>query len=168
MGYYDNVKDSVKDDDSGNKANFDSLRKAAEETSEEEKEGDDTSIEVLEEGISKEAPGKTQKEKRKQEQQETDQSPDAEAGGSKDLMPSSGSSTTDSSSGQESSSSTGSSLPGGSSVSPGSNSSSRTDSGTSSSGSRSSSGDLSAIERKLDEIIDQNERMIRILEGFGS
>jgi hypothetical protein len=52
MSYYDNVKDNVKDKGDSGKPNFDTLRQAAEEHSEEEdeKKGDGTEIEVLEEG----------------------------------------------------------------------------------------------------------------------
>lgn len=57
MSYYDNVKDSIRDNNkegksksSGSGPSFDTLKKAAEETSEEEKEEkDNTPIEVLEE-----------------------------------------------------------------------------------------------------------------------
>lgn len=170
MGYYDNVKDSVEDEDSRDKANFESLRQAAEETSEEEKEGDDTDIEVLEEGISKDAPGKTQKEKQKQQQQET-----GDAGGksgSEGLMPSSGSSDAQDSSKQSSTGSTGSSLTtgsgSGSSSSPGSGMGSGSTSTSGSTASGPVSGDMESIEEKLDRIIEQNDRMIRILESFGS
>lgn len=55
MGYYDNVKDNVrgKEGSNSNKPSFDTLKEAAEETSNEsdkEEGGDDTPIEVLEEG----------------------------------------------------------------------------------------------------------------------
>jgi len=56
MGYYDNVKNSIKDEGSQNTSsstgsNFDTLKQAAEEDSNsEEEKKDDTPIEVLEEG----------------------------------------------------------------------------------------------------------------------
>ncbi len=50
MNYYDNVKDTVKNNKSGSGGGgFDTLKEAAEEGIDEE-EGDDTPIEVLEEG----------------------------------------------------------------------------------------------------------------------
>ncbi len=48
MNYYDNVKDTVRNSSSGSGGGFDTLKEAAEESIEDE--GDDTPIEVLEEG----------------------------------------------------------------------------------------------------------------------
>lgn len=110
MNYYDNVKDTVKDKGSGS-AGFDTLKKAAEETSEEdEDQGDDTPIEVLEEG------GLDQK----------------------------------------------------------TNASSKESSETSNTvrenfnEGKTVEGDFSGLEEKLDKIIEQNAKMIEILESFAS
>lgn len=64
MNYYDNVKDAVKDkgDSSNNDASFDTLKEAAEETDVEpdEEKGDETPIEVLEDGgLREESPSKS-------------------------------------------------------------------------------------------------------------
>lgn len=117
MGYYDSVKDNVKNtDNEGSKpGNFETLRKAAEEESEEESEGDNTEIEVLEEGLNQQSSNVQQSQKTRQKPQ-----------------------------------------------------SSETMQSSSSKGSGNVSGDLSSVEDKLDRIIDQNERMIEILESFGS
>ncbi|MFB6147544.1 MAG: hypothetical protein ABEJ66_01535, partial [Candidatus Nanohaloarchaea archaeon] len=89
MGYYDSVKDSVEEEDSRDEANFETLRKAAEESSEpdDEREGDDTDIEILEEGISEDAPGKTQKEKKKEQRQQESQGSGPDAAQSQDSSP---------------------------------------------------------------------------------
>ncbi len=113
MGYYDSVKDNVKGDGDGDSsvsgASFDTLKEKAENSSEDEENGDDTQIEVLEEG------------------------------------------------GLNKSSETGSqSSAGGNSMTG------------SSSGSVSRDTDLSSLEQKLDKIIEQNQRMIEVLESFGS
>ncbi len=139
MGYYDRVKDSIREENSSEEendssgagtsdssapsGNFDTLREAAENTEvEDEEEGDDTPIEVLEEdGLSEQAPGR-QREKRDRE----GQAPERNGGRERSSEP------------QESS------------------------------GSREISGDTSDIEDKLDRIIEQNARMIEILEGFGN
>ncbi len=109
ISYYDNVKDDVKDQNTGEKANFDALRKAAEESSEDDKEGDDTEIEVLEDGL-----------KRAREKVEDSQQP---------------------------------------SLGEGQESRQSTESGAAGAG-------PAALEQKLDRIIEQNERMIDILESF--
>ena len=83
MSYYDNVKDNIrtknkkKKEKEGDKmtGNFDSLREAAEQT-EDNEEGDDTPIEVLEEdGLSTESP---KKRKQKQERQRTQENNEQE------------------------------------------------------------------------------------------
>lgn len=140
MSYYDNVKNNVKDDDDTGKPNFETLRKAAEETSEnEDEDGDDTEIEVLEDGLGKK------------------ESSEGGSGGldSMDLNKKAGPS---SSQGQENM-----------------DQSSQDESQVSQSRSKKqpqrassdSSQDLSSLEDKLDTIIDQNQRMIEILESFG-
>lgn len=129
MGYYDSVKDSIRDDNNGSKdegdnmnsgsGNFDTLKQNAEESSEKEDEnkGDDTPIEVLEEdGLKREAPSQN-----------------------------------NSNDSQTSSTSQGNPLT--------SQDSNNADS--------SGSADMSSVEDKLDKIIDQNQRMIEILESFG-
>lgn len=122
MGYYDSVKDSVRENNSKNEAagggNFDTLKEKAEETSDEEDKGDDTPIEVLEEdGLSQENPNK---------QEKSNKSPKNPGSGSNPL--------TDSNSGSEN---------------------------------RDVSGDLSDLEEKMDKMIEQNRKMIEILESFG-
>lgn len=112
MEYYDKIKDSVKENNAGGNtntagsSNFDTLREAAEESSEQdqEKEGDDTKIEVLEEGL----------ESRKVKQEKEPQTETKENNQSSENISSSG------------------------------------------------------IEERLDKIIEQNERIIEVLESFGS
>lgn len=126
MSYYDNVKDSVKDEKkeaksssngSGGTGNFSTLKEEAEKNINEDK-NDDTPIEVLEEG---------------------------------------GLSSKSSSSGSQSSQNSSS----GSSGNPMTQSSDNTSSGG-------QSVDASGIEEKLDRIIEQNARMIEVLESFGN
>lgn len=85
MSYYDNVKENIRSRNAGNSeneegdgvtGNFDSLKEAAQENQNEEEEGDDTPIEVLEEdGISTESPSqKRKKQQQQQRQQSTQQS----------------------------------------------------------------------------------------------
>ncbi len=105
ISYYDNVKDDVKDQNTGEKANFDTLRKAAEESSGEETEGDDTEIEVLEEGL-KRSRGKAEDSRSQPPEPDQVSRESADASGS------------------------------------------------------------DVLEQKLDRIIEQNERMIDILESF--
>ena len=118
MGYYDSVKDSVKENNKQNKSsanggNFDTLKENAEKTSEEEQKGDDTPIEVLEEdGLTREKPQKKN------------------------------------TSTQSSEDSSGNPL-------------------TSSNPDSTGSQDMKGVEEKLDKIIEQNQRMIEILESFG-
>lgn len=125
MGYYDNVKDDIKDKGSGSSggSNFDTLKKAAEETSgePEEEKGDDTPIEVLEEGGLGQRPSKQKSQQPSQQKQQ-------------EIQPRQRSGQQD----------TGS-----------------TDAAT-------AEADLSGLEDKLDRIIQQNDRMIEILESFGS
>lgn len=128
MNYYDNVKDAVKDDDNDksnnsglNSASFDTLKEEAEKTDVEpdEEKGDDTPIEVLEDGgLSEQPPGRSQ-----------------------------GAQSSVSNNGSESNANP---FTGGSKESGGSNQ------------------DLSSLEQKLDRIIEQNDKMIQILESFGS
>lgn len=122
MGYYDSVKDSIRDnndDDEGGKmnsgsGNFDTLKQNAEETSEDEDKGDETPIEVLEEdGLKRESSSKKSSESSSSDK---------------------GNPLT-----SENSDSTASTEP----------------------------ADMTGVEDKLDKIIDQNERMIEILESFG-
>lgn len=127
MGYYDNVKNDVKENDDTSKPNFDTLRKAAEETdTDEDREGDDTDIEILEEGLDRGSSG------------------GSSSSGIKEL--------------------------GGDDKQSSSSSGSKNQKNTGSSGSSASgaSADISGVEDKLDKIIEQNERMIDILESFGS
>ena len=126
MSYYDNVKDSVKDEKKeaksssdggggGGAGNFSTLKEEAEKNINED-ENDDTPIEVLEEG------------------------------------------------GIDSGSSSSKSSQSSNSGSPGNPM-------TQSSGSSGSGGesiDASGIEEKLDKIIEQNARMIEVLESFGN
>ena len=125
ISYYDNVKDNVENKGGASGGNFDTLKRAAEKHSEEEKEekqkGDGTSIEILEDGLSRQR----QQTQRTQSSQEQSQS------------------------GSESSSSS----------NPLTN--------NSSDGSQSVDADMSGVEDKLDKIIEQNQRMIDILESFG-
>jgi len=95
MNYYDNVKDTVRNSKSTSGGSFDTLKEAAEESVDEE--GDDTPIEVLEEGGLREKTSSNN-----EQEQET----------------------------------TGSSV------------------------------NSSSLEKKLDRIIEQNDKMIEILESF--
>jgi len=124
MGYYDSVKDSVRENNKENTGSsagggsFDTLKENAEKTSEEENKGDDTPIEVLEEdGLKRENPNK--------QEEKTVSSNESGSTGSNPL----------------------------------------TSSGSSSEGEVSQ--DLSSLESKMDKLIEQNERMIEILESFG-
>ena len=129
MGYYDSIKDSVrennKDEDedenemnsnsSSGSGNFDTLKQNAEETAEEENKGDDTPIEVVDED------------------------------GIKPEMSSDNSNTS------------------GNNTSPKNDGNPLTSNNSGSNG----SADMSGVEDKLDKIIDQNQKMIEILESFG-
>lgn len=121
MGYYDSVKDSVKNNERGaNSAkggNFDTLKENAEQNTKPDGEkGDDTPIEVVEEGgISEETPSENKKSSREESQSSTKNSD-----------------------------------------------------GDNPFTSGSESANVSGLEEKLDKIIEQNERMIEILESFGS
>lgn len=120
MNYYDNVKDTVKGKDSSNSdASFDTLKEEAGKTDVEadEEKGDDTPIEVLEDGGLRE--------------QKTNSS-------------------------SKNRSSSKSSKKSGSSSNPFNGNSSGSESST----------DISSLEQRLDRIIEQNERMIEILESF--
>lgn len=121
MGYYDNVKDDVKGSNDSSKPNFDTLRKAAEETTEsaDEREGDDTDIEVLEDGLER-GSGKSS------------------SSGMKELDSGDASQNTKKAKNEATSTET------------------------------NVSADMSGVEEKLDRIIEQNQRMIEILESFGS
>lgn len=125
MGYYDNVKDDIKDKGSGSSggSNFDTLKKAAEETSgePEEEKGDDTPIEVLEEGGLRQRPAKQKNQQTSQQNQQERQ--------------------TQQQTGQQN---------------------------TGSADAATAEANLSGLEDKLDRIIQQNDRMIEILESFGS
>ena len=126
MSYYDNVKDSVKDEKKeaksssnggggGGSGNFSTLKEEAEKNVNKD-ESDDTPIEVLEEGGL----------------------------------------------------SSGSSSPGARSNSgSGSSGNPMTQSSGNSTGSQVENIDSSGIEEKLDKIIEQNARMIEVLESFG-
>ena len=133
MSYYDNVKDDVKDKGDSSKPNFDTLRQAAEEHSENEdkQEGDDTEIEVLNEtGLKSKSSPQNQQQTRKQPQQnnQTRQktSQNRQQVGSQQQK------------------------------SQRQNASNK------------SNVDRSGVEQKLDKIIEQNKKMIDILESFGS
>lgn len=130
ISYYDNVKDDVDDSNDSSKPNFDTLREAAQENTEpeDEREGDNTQIEILEEGLQRRKRGQTT------------------SGSSQNSMNSSGSTVTESSMGE-------------SSANPMT---------SASSGSESSDPQNPAIEEKLDKLIEQNERIIEVLESFGS
>jgi hypothetical protein len=124
MGYYDSVKDSIKDQERGENSakggNFDTLKENAQEnTNSDDEKGDDTPIEVVDkDGVSRQSPGKTSSQQRD---------------------------------------------------SSGSNSSGQEGSGDNPFTSESSgSADMSGVEDKLDKIIEQNQKMIEILESFGS
>lgn len=131
MSYYDNVKDNVRDggstedDDKSSNASFDTLKEAAEETSEqedEEEKGDNTPIEVLEEGGLEERPaGSSNQQKTQDRSAQRSQSQGENTG-----------------------------------------------SGQGSGNPLTQSSDNSGLEQKLDRIIEQNEKMIEILESFGS
>ncbi|QKQ98091.1 hypothetical protein GKQ38_00945 [Candidatus Nanohaloarchaea archaeon] len=125
MSYYDNVKDSVKDEKEkaksasdggggGGPGNFSTLREEAEKNADNQEE-DDTPIEVLEEGGL----------------QKDSSSSGSDSSGSNPMTQSSQNSSKDVSEG---------------------------------SGSMNSSN----IEEKLDKIIEQNARMIEVLESFGN
>lgn len=122
MSYYDNVKNSVKENKDTGKPNFETLRKAAQESSEseDEKKGDDTEIEVLEDGLNNRS-------------RTVSKSSD-----SRDEPPENGNSQISNKGPSPSETSVG------------------------------SDADLSGVEQKLDRIIEQNRRMIEILESFGS
>jgi hypothetical protein len=114
MAYYDNVKDSVKQNekDKSGKSNFDTLKEKVSEEVENEEEEDDTPIEVVaEDGIEKESTsGKDKKEDGSGENPFTS---DTENSGSESI-------------------------------------------------------DAEGLEQRLDKIIEQNQKMIEILESFGN
>ncbi len=84
MSYYDNVKENIRsknkekresEEGDGMTGNFDSLKEAAQQNQNED-EGDDTPIEVLEEdGISTESPSRKQKKQQQQPQQRQEENP---------------------------------------------------------------------------------------------
>ena len=123
MGYYDSVKDDVKEKaskestSSNNKASFNTLKENAQKESEKEEKdkGDDTPIEVLEEGLEEKSSSRRKV-----------KSSNEESSGSSDSNPLTGNSKTES-----------------------------------------SVEDSGELADKLDTIIDQNQRMIEILESFG-
>lgn len=123
MGYYDSVKDDVKEkaskenSSSNNKASFNTLKENAQKESEKEEKdkGDDTPIEVLEEGLEE-----------KSQNQRKVKSSSEDSLGSSDSNPL-----------------------------------------TSNSKTESSVEDSGELADKLDTIIDQNRKMIEILESFG-
>ncbi len=128
MGYYDEVKKNVRREAQDNEASSDSskpsfskLKEAAQETEPDEEEGDDTEIEVVDEGLER----------------------NKNTSGSR-----SGNSGTSGSS------------PGGNPLTGSSESEGQTGS--------ESSVNFGEVAEKLDRIIEQNERMIEILESFGS
>jgi len=162
MGYYDNVKDSIRDEnsekDTGEEeasgsgsgsgpdaGNFDTLREAAEETKveEDEESGDDTPIEILEEdGLRQEAPSNQRTEASTQRQQKTQKRSQQRT---KEKQRRQGNSN------------------------EGLNKSENVSQASEAQNdSRTVSGDTSDLEDKLDKIIEQNARMIEILEGFGN
>lgn len=137
MGYYDNIKDSVKDQDSRDSStNFETLREAAENTPDDEERSDDTDIEVLEDGISTGSSGKTQKDSKS-------------SGGSKNVGKGSSGVKELSGSGEGNRERK---VAGGQSGDVGKKEISRPE----------------GVEAKLDRIIEQNQRMIEILEGFSN
>lgn len=123
MNYYDNVKDTVKgkNSDGGSNASYDTLKEAAEETDVEadEEKGDDTPIEVLEDG------GLQQKTQESKEKRSKSSESNSNQGGNPLTGKEEGSGGVESE-------------------------------------------DIRSLEERLDKIIDQNERMIQILESFGS
>lgn len=142
MGYYDNVKDSIREENDGEEkketteessssdnsisGNFDTLREAAEETEVDDEEGDNTPIEVLEEdGLKQRSSKKSQQTKTKQVQGKKERSRTQK---------------NDTSSNKASPSNEKNEI----------------------------SGDTSELEDKLDKIIEQNAQMIEILESFGN
>ncbi|MFB6245136.1 MAG: hypothetical protein ABEJ03_02200 [Candidatus Nanohaloarchaea archaeon] len=122
MSYYDSVKENVDDSNDTSRPSFDTLREAAEENSrsEDEREGDDTDIEVLEDGLGgdrnsggsgiEEIGGENdgQEDRKEAEEEKVRKTSQAAVNGN------------------------------------------------------------GAVEEKLDTLIDQNERIIKILESFGS
>jgi hypothetical protein len=162
VSYYDNVKENVKKESSngggsGNSgkskdsskspeaANFDTLREAASETDPEEEGGDDTPIEVLEEdGISRESPKTQQKQQSRSEKSSGQKQRNRGSSGSSSEVHGA------KSSGKIESGGSGSGNP------------------LKNSGSSASTvdADFSAIEEKLDTIIEQNREMVEILRSF--
>lgn len=147
MGYYDNVKDSIRDENDesneeessdssdGINGNFDTLKEAAEETQVEDDEGGDgTPIEVLEEdGLKQEPPsqdGNNPKNRENKSRTKRNQDQTREQKQTDNTV-------SENSTGQDSSR-------------------------------QALSGDTSDLENKLDKIIEQNSKMIEILESFGN
>jgi hypothetical protein len=124
MGYYDSVKDDVKNKNKSSsgdgKGNFDTLKQNASEETEQKKD-DDTPIEVLDEGLDN---------SRRRRQKKS----------------------------SSSSSNSGSNSSDGSGFPPADEENE----------SKAVSADTSGLEQKLDKIIEQNAKMIEILESFGN
>lgn len=127
MGYYDSVKDDIKNSEGNKKSSggsFDTLKESAERnTKPDEQKGDDTPIEVVEEGgIRKESSGQSSRNKKSSEGDKKQQ--ERSSVGSEESSENSGNPFTESS--------------------------------------------QDDLVEKLDTIIDQNQRMIEILESFGN
>lgn len=147
MSYYDNVKDNVKDEkgENSSKPSFDTLREEAEKTSveddEEKASDDDTPIEVLEEGgLRKETPSGKEQNSQPASQQGSPAQPSNQQSNTRQQ-------------GRQENRSTGQP---------------HSQSGGSGTGrSQGKSQDLSSVEDKLDKLIEQNRRIIEVLESFG-
>lgn len=124
ISYYDSVKDNVKGNKDTSKPSFDTLREAAEENtqSDDEREGDDTEIEVLEDGLQQKSRKKRQKQQSPQKKRSEKSRETGDSQESNPMVQSSGS----------------------------------------------GSADTEALEEKLDTMIEQNRKIIEILESFGS
>lgn len=124
MGYYDSVKDDVKNKNSSSSGdgngNFDTLKQNASEETEQKKD-DDTPIEVLDEGLDSS--------RKRRQKKSSSSSSDSGSNSSRD-----------------------------SGFPPTSNDEE----------SKQVSADTSGLEEKLDKIIEQNAKMIEILESFGN
>lgn len=147
MSYYDNVKDSVKDNDDTGKPNFETLRKAAQETSEEEddQKGDGTEIEVLDEnGLNKVSSNSQKRSQTSRQNSQPSQAQNHSQTGQPEKQQARKQEQAQRSQAR------------------------RSQQRNVSQKSSPSDVDLSSLEEKLDTIIDQNERMIEILESFGS
>jgi hypothetical protein len=138
MSYYDNVKDDVQDKGDSSKPNFDTLREAAEEHSEneEKQEGDDTEIEVLNEtGLKDKSTTQSQQKQQQPTQQQRNKQQRKQPSQNRQQV---GSQQQTSQASQNTANQDQQAV------------------------------DSSGVEEKLDKIIEQNQKMIEILESFGN